>query len=332
MRRLPGVALLVCALLTVPLSALAAPVTATNGTQFTDTSGKVVHAHGGGMIKVGSYYYWFGENRNADNTFKAVSVYRSADLKTWEFRNNVLTTSSAAELGRANIERPKVVYNSTTRQFVMWMHKENGRDYTEARAAVATSSTVDGNYTYRSSFRPLGQHMSRDITLFRDDDGTAYMVSAARENADLNLYRLNADYTGISSLVRTLWRGSSRESPAVFKRDGVYFMVTSGSTYWNPNQQKYATATSMTGTWSGLSNLGDSTGYRSQTAYVQPVQGTSATSYLYLGDRWAGAWNRPVNESQYVWLPLRFPTRTTVTMSWHQRISIDTATGAVTGL
>jgi hypothetical protein len=62
-------------------SARAAAQTITNGTQFTDTSGNVVHAHGGGVIKVGSYYYWFGEDRNADNTFKSVDAYRSTDLK-----------------------------------------------------------------------------------------------------------------------------------------------------------------------------------------------------------------------------------------------------------
>ena len=76
----------------------AAAVTVTNASQFTDTSGNLVHAHGGGVVKVGSYYYWFGENRNSDNTFRYVSAYRSTDLKTWEFRNNVLTQSSASEL------------------------------------------------------------------------------------------------------------------------------------------------------------------------------------------------------------------------------------------
>ena len=59
----------------------------------------------------------------------------------------MLTQSSASELGVANIERPKVIYNTTTGKYVMWMHKENGTDYNEARAAVAISSTVDGNYT-----------------------------------------------------------------------------------------------------------------------------------------------------------------------------------------
>lgn len=36
----------------------------------------------------------------------------------------------------------------------MWMHKENGKDYNEARAAVAVSDTIDGNYTWLGSFRP----------------------------------------------------------------------------------------------------------------------------------------------------------------------------------
>ncbi|WP_437806942.1 RICIN domain-containing protein [Sorangium sp. So ce1078] len=307
-------------------AAHAAPQTITNGAQFRDTSGNVVHAHGGGVIKVGDYYYWFGENRAT----KYVDVYRSTDLKSWQFRNHVLPPGSHAELRSANIERPKVIYNSSTGQYVMWMHKENATDYGEARAAVATSSTVDGSYTYRGSFRPLG-HMSRDITLFKDDDGTAYMISAARENADLHIYRLTSDYLNVSSLVQILWAGSWREAPAMFKRNGVYFLLTSGATGWDPNQQKYATASSIGGTWSALQNIGDSTAYGSQTAFVLPIQGSSATSYLYMGDRWAGAWGGPVNDSQYVWLPLQFPSNTSMTMSYSDQVTIDTATGAVQG-
>ncbi|XXS77737.1 family 43 glycosylhydrolase [Sorangium sp. So ce176] len=225
---------------------------------------------------------------------------------------------------------PKVIYNSSTGQHVMWMHKENATDYGEARAAVATSSTVDGGYSYRGSFRPLG-HMSRDITLFKDDDGAAYMISAARENADLHIYRLTPDYLNVSSLVKILWAGSWREAPALFKRNGVYFLLTSGATGWAPNQQKYATATSIGGTWSALQNVGDSTAYSSQTAFVLPIQGSSATSYLYMGDRWARAWSGPVNDSQYVWLPLQFPSNTSMSMSYSDQVTIDTATGVVQG-
>ncbi|MFZ3495756.1 RICIN domain-containing protein [Streptomyces sp. 5.8] len=328
-------AALLCALLlslvTAAGTAHAAPVTIANGTQFTDPAGNPVHAHGGGVLKVGQYYYWFGENRNTDNTFRYVSAYRSTDLKTWEFRNHVLTEASDPELDWANIERPKVVYNSSTQQFVMWMHKENGSDYGEARAAVAVSSTVDGDYTWRGSFRPLG-HMSRDITTFVDTDGTGYMISAANENADLHVYRLTPDYTAVESQVQRLWQGNWREAPAMFKRGDVYFLLTSGATGWSPNQQKYATATSITGSWSDLKDVGDGTTFRSQTAYVLPVQGTRGTGYLYMGDRWGNSMGGTVNDSQYVWLPLVFPTSTTMTMSYSPQVTIDTAAGTVSGM
>ncbi|MFY1634998.1 RICIN domain-containing protein [Solwaraspora sp. WMMB335] len=309
--------------------AQAAPVTITNGTQFRDTSGNALQAHGGGMLKVGDYYYWFGENRNPDNTFRAVSVYRSTNLRDWEFRNNVLTQSSAAELQVANIERPKVVYNAGTGRYVMWMHKENGSDYGEARAAVASSATVDGNYTWHGSFRPLG-HMSRDLTLY-NDNGTAYLISAADENRDLHIYRLTTDYLSIAALVGNFWNDGAREAPALFKRGSTYFLLTSGLTGWNPNQARYATATSISGPWSGMTAVGDSTTFRSQPTYVLPIQGTTTTSYLYLGDRWAGAWGGPVNDSEYVWLPITFPSSTSMSLTWYPSVTIDTVTGTVTG-
>ncbi|MEU9393101.1 RICIN domain-containing protein [Streptomyces sp. NPDC048324] len=335
MRRAHAVLLALCLGLFGALAtagpAQAATQTITNGTQFTDTSGNPVHAHGGGVIKVGSYYYWFGEDRNADNTFRYVDAYRSTDLKNWEFRNHVLTQSSASELATAYIERPKVVYNASTGKFVMWMHKENGVDYSQARAAVAVSDTVDGNYTYQGSFQPLGQYMSRDITTFVDTDGTAYMVSAANENYDLHIYRLTADYTAIDSLVANPWPGGHREAPALFKRGGVYFMLTSGATGWSANQQQYATATSLSGPWTSWTNVGDSTAYNSQTAYVLPVTGTSGTSYLYMGDRWGNSFGGTVNDSRYVWLPLTFPSSTSLSLSWYPEVTVDTAAGTVAG-
>ena len=114
MRQVLLCAILVVAMLGVPGTAQAAPVTMVSGAQLNDTSGAPVQAHGGGIIKVGSYYYWFGENRNSTDTFRYVSAYRSTDLRTWEFRNHVLTQASHAELRTANIERPKVIYNAST--------------------------------------------------------------------------------------------------------------------------------------------------------------------------------------------------------------------------
>jgi len=116
-----------------------------NGTQFKDTSGNVIHAHGGGMLKHGDYYYWYGEYRDDSNLFLGVSCYRSKDLVNWEYRGEVLSRNSAPELNHCNIERPKVMYNASTGEFVMWMHWENGINYGQARAAVAYSKRPTAN-------------------------------------------------------------------------------------------------------------------------------------------------------------------------------------------
>lgn len=320
----------------IAVGAEAAPVTVTNGVQFTDSANNVLHGHGGGMIKVDEYYYWFGENPHPDNQFRYISVYRSTDLRNWEFRNNVLTQASEADLNVATVWRPKVIYNARTKQYVMWMRKEKEPgDFTQSLVAVATSSTVDGAYTYRGSFHPLG-YRSFDMTVFVDDDDTAYLISTTNESNtndqdDLTIFRLTPDYLSVVAKTTTL-RGVKREAQAMFKRDGVYFMVTSGVTGWQANQAKYATATSIAGPWSSLANLGDSITYGSQSAYVLPVQGSTTTSYLYLGDRHGNAWGGKVKDSKYVWLPLSFPSTRSLSMSWYPEVSIDTETGVVRGV
>jgi hypothetical protein len=319
----------------------ASPSSLYNGIQWADTSGNPIQAHGGGIIQVGDYYFWFGENRNPNGTFYAVSCYRSADLVHWEFRANVLTQNSASELKPANIERPKVIYNASTKKYVMWMHWENGSDYGASRAAVASSDTVDGNYTYLGSARPLvssgvvdhgtAGYQSRDCTAFVDTDGKGYFLSASNENYDLNLYLLKSDYLGIDSLAAVLFKGGHREAPALWKRNNVYFLLTSAATGWNPNQAQYATSASLTSGWSGWTNVGDGTTFYSQSTFVLPVQGSSGTAYLYLGDRWAGAWSGPVNDSTYVWLPISFSSNTAMSMSWSNTITIDALGGSITG-
>jgi hypothetical protein len=300
-----------------------------NGVQWADTDGNPIQAHGGGIIRVEGYYYWFGENRNPDSTFFAVSVYRSLDLMQWEFRNHVLQASSAPELDPANIERPKIVYNESTSKYVMWMHWENGQDYGAARAAVASSDTVDGDYTYHGSFRPYQDmgvtdhdrpgYMSRDCTLFVDDDGTAYFLSATNENYDLNLYQLTDDYLEIDHLVETLFPGGHREAPALAKYGGTYYLLTSGATGWDPNQGQYATSDDLASGWSAMQNIGDGTTYHSQSTFIAEVGGLQDPLFLYMGDRWAGAYGGPVNDSTYVWQPMTLGSGD-MSMSWNDTL------------
>ncbi|HEY9059463.1 MAG TPA: RICIN domain-containing protein [Pseudobacteroides sp.] len=331
------ISLLTC--ISINSAANAAVTSLTNGTQFKDTSGNVIHAHGGSLLKYGDYYYWYGEYRDSSNYFLGVRCYRSTDLMNWEYRGEVLKPSSAAELNKCNVERPKVMYNASTKEFVMWMHWENGVHYGEARAAVAYCSTPDGNYTYQGSFRPLANsgvidhdkpgYMSRDCSVFVDTDGKGYFISAANENMDLILYELTADYKKIASLKAKLYVGKQREAPCLIKRDDYYYLITSGCTGWTPNQAKYAYSKSLSSGWSDLINIGNNTTYNSQPAYILPVQGPNGTTYLYTGDRWAGAWNGKVNDSQYVWLPLVFKSDTVLELPFYNSIKIDAAAGTI---
>jgi hypothetical protein len=82
------------------------------------------------------------------------------------------TTDSTHDLHLSKvIERPKVIYNSKTRQFVMWMHVDS-ETYSYSQAGVAVSNQPNGPYRYLGSVKPNG-YMSRDMTLYQDDDEKA---------------------------------------------------------------------------------------------------------------------------------------------------------------
>lgn len=298
-----------------------------NGKPMLDTAGNPIHAHGGHMLRYGEYWYWYGEDRRGD---AYVSCYRSADLHSWEYRGTVLSAASptapmrvrsdltlrrrsvagdstpdlnviSPSAGKVNIERPKVLYCEKTGQFVMWAHYENGENYLAASACIATSDKPDGEFVYRGSFRPYG-NMSRDCTLFLDDNGDAYFLSASRDNADMKVYRLAEDYMNVDEEVRTLFQGEYREAPAVFKREGKYVMLSSFCTGWAPNQGKFSISDRMDGRWSLLADFGDETTFRSQPAFVlEPGDGR----YIYVGDRWGGN-GEAYFTSTYVILEIRF--------------------------
>ena len=296
-----------------------------NGGFWNDTRGQRIEAHGGGFLQVGDTWYWFGEDKSHNGGgFRGVNCYASRDLAHWEFRRAIITPRTAPELAAADriIERPKVIYNDRTRTYVMWLHWE-GKNYAEAKAGVFTSPTVDGPYTFRSAFRPFN-NMARDDTLFKDDDGKAYFVAAARENADLIVYQLTDDYLGVARQLVTLWPGSYREAPAVFKHAGTYFLVTSGATGWEPNQAKYATARSMQGPWSALRNLGGAITFDTQPTYVLPVRGASTNTFVYAGDRWK---DPDLGSSKYIWLPLAV-SGTTLSLSFEEAWRLDLQSGA----
>ena len=132
------------------------------GQLWLDNNGVHINAHGGGILKYKNTYYWFGEHKiegKKGNTAQVgVHCYSSKDLYNWKEEGISLKVDDdpKSEITKGCIlERPKVVYNKKTRQFVMWFHLERlGYGYSYASSGIAVSDKVTGPYRYLRSVRP----------------------------------------------------------------------------------------------------------------------------------------------------------------------------------
>ncbi|MGO4913660.1 glycoside hydrolase family 43 protein [Leeuwenhoekiella sp. W20_SRS_FM14] len=164
-----------------------------------------------------------------------------------------------------------------------------------------SAALVEGLYV-RRDFEE-GQ-MSRDMTIFVDDDGKAYHIHSSEENQTLHISELTDDYLDFTSRWVRMQPGGQNEAPAVFKQDDTYYMITSGLTGWAPNPARSFSSKSIWGPWESLGNPARGKGaevtFNSQSTHVLPVEGKENT-FLYMGDRW-----NPKNhiDGRYIWLPI----------------------------
>jgi hypothetical protein len=303
------------------------------GQPWLDTSGERIEAHGGGILQVGDTYYWYGENHRLGFGNKTgISAYASTDLVRWTNAGVVLPKDSLPPKFRDTgvAERPKVIYNARTKQYVMWIHLDANR-YFEATAGVATSESPTGPFRVVRIFRPIKHDYAfgadslqlrerelgntyRDMALFRDDDGEAYVFYASESNRTLYVARLSDDYTDIvrpaveGETWARLFPDQRREAPAPFKANGRYYLITSGQTGWAPNPARYHVADAPLGPWTTMGNpvagTDSLTTFRSQSAFVLPVPAVCPRCYVYMGDRWE---QRALERSTYVWVPFVVP-------------------------
>lgn len=173
----------------------------------------------------------------------------------------------------------------------------------------------DGLFT-RRDFE--GGQMSRDMTLYVDDDGTAYHIYASEENLTLNIAELSDDYLSYTGKYIRVAPGGHNEAPAIFKKDGAYFMITSGCTGWDPNAARLHTAPSIWGPWTQHPNpcIGPDADltFHSQSTYILPVEGKK-DAFIFMADRWNP--RRPI-DATYVWLPIQFKNNLPV-LEWKDK-------------
>lgn len=161
-----------------------------------------------------------------------------------------------------------------------------------------------------------GGQMSRDMTLFVDDDGKAYHIYSSEDNLTLQIAELADDYLSHTGRYIRIFPGGHNEAPAIFKKDGTYWMVTSGCTGWEPNKARLLTASSIFGEWKQLPNPcvgkdADKT-FGGQSTYILPLAGKK-DAFVFMADMWRP---KSLADSRYIWLPIQFDDKNVPYIQW----------------
>lgn len=155
-----------------------------------------------------------------------------------------------------------------------------------------------------------GGQMSRDMTLFVDDDGSVYHVTASEENSTLHVSLLTDDLLDTTGRYVRVLEHRWHEAPAVWRQEGRYWLLSSHCTGWAPNEARLSVADAIWGPWTEVGNpcegvdpatgLGPEKTFGGQSTCVFPVVGRPG-EYVAMFDVW-----RPSNaiEGGHVWLPV----------------------------
>lgn len=271
-----------------------------NGMPWFDDHGNIVNAHGACIVEEKGRYYLFGEWKSDEsNAFPGFSCYSSDDLVNWKFERIVLTVQPDGILGPNRVgERVKVMKCPSTGEFVMFMHADD-MGYKDPYIGYATCKTINGEYQLQGPLLYQGKPVQRwDMGTFQDTDGKGYLLIHHGP-----IYRLSDDYQSIEMEVAHV-KGSG-ESPAMFKKDGIYYMLYSNLTSWEKNDNFYFTAPKIEGPWTkqGLFCPEGTLTYNSQSTFVFPLKRGNDTIPMFMGDRWS--YPHQASAATYVWMPMQ---------------------------
>ena len=266
------------------------------GAEWVADDGLPIDCHGGNIVYVDSLktFFWYGEHYGNP---RGAACYSSKDLYNWK-NEGVVMTKGDIEI----FERPKVIYDEINKRYVMWFHYDGNR-YSIAELGVAVSDKPTGPFKLQNHFRPNG-HESRDIGLYVDPETKkAYIGYAADHvNRTIRMVELSSDYLNVTS--NDVDINAHCEGPGILKKNGTFYLLTSGCSGWTPNPGHYYTSASITGPYAEqespfVGDAGDNS-FNSQPCYIFKIPNYK-NAYLYMGDRWNGSGSP---KSQYVFLPI----------------------------
>ena len=304
----------------------AANRTIRNGDFWRDTSGAPIYSQGGGVLKVGEKYYWYGvkyeeavgyiASRKPDGSatkFNAVTAYSSTDLVNWTNEGEVIKVAAPGKIFERDawLGRLGVVYNQRTKKYVLIT--QYGSKSAGNGVLFATSDTPTGPFKYdnlQTQVPNVNGAATGDQTVFIDDDGQPYLIfSNSGERRHLYVAPLRASdflQVGPAKLVHQAPAGG-REGNAMFKHNGLYYFCSSELHGWNASRSYYMTSPSIDGPYTPerlIKGTENDFSHVSQNGFFIPVAGGKRGTVLFAGDRWS---NYAGNGNGYnIWVPLTF--------------------------
>ena len=364
------------------------PRTVSNVEPRRDSSGAIVNAHDGQIVHENGTYYWFAAGYEPCQEFSglggcagcagkpigpdcgcgfeattSVNLYTSPDLLNWTARGNVLPLSTRPPA--TSLFSPRAAFNELTGLWVLWYNYVPRYSF-----AVATSPspfgpfrTVDfnagasfkfGNSTRSPPYVGINAGIG-DFSIFKDDDGTAYMLyshdpAPLMTHPSANCSSGGADPAGCGKLsvarlspdfLRSTWDAATQsgegdalsgfEAPAMFKRGTTYYALSSSACcYCGAGGQVYVhTAASPLGPYELQAQpigfgTGNTTTQGQQTTVTKVVgDAGSPECHVWQGDRWQTAPDHLKAHDFQFWAKLEFASTGEIEpMVWRDEISL----------
>ncbi len=309
-----------------------------NDVFWKDTSGNPIFSQGGGVLKVGNTYYWYGAKyngavtyynnpsagMNSDTSLNAITAYSSTDLVHWKFEGNVMAASDVG--GGGWVGRIGVAYNANTGKYVLVSQLNS-------ELMFATSSTPNGHFTLAGTQSSIGNvvnNMSGDQSVFVDDDGQAYLAFSNKSGrSHLYVARLRpSDFLQVEPAAN-IYNSSSggREGNIMFKHAGSYYFCSSDLHGWNASHTYCITSSKVASSYSSefvMQGTDADFSHVTQSGLAFPVNGSSGSFVVFGGDRWSDFAGNGIGYND--WVPVTFNGTTPIFHSLSQW-NLDAAAG-----
>ena len=322
------------------------------GKVWYDTNGKRIQAHGGSIIVIDNVFYWYGENKegitgtatgdSCPYWHHGVKLYSSTDLYNWKDEGFVIKESDDINnpFHPTHImDRPHIIYNKKNNNYVMWA-KTTKTDFGECSFSICVGKSIK-DMDYIKDVTLKNEIHAGDFDLVVDEK-RAYVIFE-NPHTDMVCVELSDDYQdfkdNITSHISMECPPLVREAPAYFKRKGIKYLLTSGTTGYFPNRSIIYRINSFEGKWDDLGycckNDKHNNSFHAQFSSV--FKHPTKDLYIALGDRWltdlvedlpnmdeafyelfsknvkekkdlyaTNLSDSNTSEANYVWLPIRF--------------------------